>query len=110
MLRTTTSQAYQKRKTNQTILRSRRKIPQYSDTLNNSLHGYIDDNNNNSNNRYGDFNVLNETNHPGIVYYFIEIRNSAVNNNRNDHERNNGNNNNNNNNNSNSSDSNSLYT
>ena len=87
MLRTTTSQIYQKRKTNQTILRSRRKIPQYSDTLNNSLNGYPDEynnnNNNNNSNRYGDFNVLNENNHPGVIYYFIEVVNPVVPNNRN---------------------------
>ena len=103
MLRSTTSQVYQRRKTNQTILRSRRKIPQYSDTLYNSMNGYTDDNNNNNTNRYGDFNVLNETNHPGVIYYFIEVRNPTINNSRNDHGLNNGDNSNNNNNNNNGS-------
>ncbi|CAL9731823.1 hypothetical protein MOUN0_M06260 [Monosporozyma unispora] len=80
MLRTSTSSILQSRKnnrnhTNHTILRSRRNIPQYQDTLINevnNMNGYTEEN------RYGDFNVLNESNHPGVVYYFVEVANPEV--------------------------------
>lgn len=94
MLRRSTSSVLQRRKTmnphhtNHTILRSRRNIPQYSDTLIsdiNNMNGYQEEN------RFGDFNVLNENNHPGVIYYFIEVTNPLGNNNNNNNNSSGGN-------------------
>lgn len=85
MLRSSTSSILQRRKGssdkgNYTILRSSHNIPKYQDTW----LGGIDNNNNNMNgypeeNRVGNFNVLNENNHPGVVYYFIQVTNPEEN-------------------------------
>lgn len=97
MLRSSTTSILQRRRTpNNTILRSRRSIPQYSDVVadpgNGNVNGYQEES------RYGDFAVLNENNHPGVIYYFIEVTNqdgtplnSSVGNNNNNNNNNNGN-------------------
>jgi len=53
-------------RTKHTILRSKRVIPQYSDTL-------CEESPDAQEYRFGDFSVLNHRNHPGVVYYFIEL-------------------------------------
>lgn len=105
MLRTSTSSILHRRKcsndkTNHTILRSSHNIPRYQDIFANdaynNMDGYPEEN------RVGNFNVLNENNHPGVVYYFIQVTNpdDII---RSSTEIGNNNNNNNNNNNSNNS-------
>ncbi|SMN22842.1 similar to Saccharomyces cerevisiae YJL144W Cytoplasmic hydrophilin with a role in dessication resistance [Maudiozyma saulgeensis] len=54
-------------RTKHTIFRSKRVIPQYSDTLCGDVAPDAQEY------RFGDFSVLNHTNHPGVVYYFIEL-------------------------------------
>ncbi|CCK69369.1 Roq1p KNAG_0C02580 [Huiozyma naganishii CBS 8797] len=55
------------------VLRSRKSVPQYSDSINLGLGNEYQQ----EEARFGNFSVLNENTHPGVVYYFIELRNSG---------------------------------
>ncbi|CCF58789.1 hypothetical protein KAFR_0F01920 [Kazachstania africana CBS 2517] len=89
MLRRTTSGVVRTNSSNfckNTVLRSRRTIPQYSEV-------------NNDENRFGDFTVVDHHANQSqpVIYYFIEITNPIQRNNQNYNGSNNSNNNNNNN-------------
>lgn len=54
-------------RTKHSIFRSKRIITQYNEAI---CDGGLQDS---EEQRFGDFSVLNHTNHPGVVYYFIEL-------------------------------------
>lgn len=71
--RSTTSIHNNHSRTKHVILRSKRNVPQYTDPCA-LLQDVNEPNMGGEETRYGDFSVLNHTNHPGVVYYFIELR------------------------------------
>ena len=82
MFRSTTASVHNKHcRSTHVIMRSRRVVPEYhSPCCSAEMYGEAlmdqeegSEESNGEGAQYGDFSVLNHTNHPGAVYYFVEI-------------------------------------